>query len=148
MIPRGAIFERDLLQDGSGSVIDWWEQRRPWFNLVVGCTGIITCVLMVLCGFLSEPLVGEAIGLPDPVFAGFFGVVAYAIAANICYTAGWVAEVMISRSQKRSATAFGLKAFRYGLRFSVVVTFLPALLCWALFLFLLATGQKNSMPGS
>lgn len=148
MIPRSAIFERDLLQDDSGSVIEWWERRRPWFNVVVGCAGIITSVLMVLCGFLSEPLVGEAIGLPDPVFAGFFGVVAYAIAANICYTAGWVTELMISRSQKRSATALGLKAFRYGLRFSVVVTFLPALLCWALFLYLLASGQKNSMPGS
>ncbi len=148
MIPRSLIFQRDLLEDDPGSVIEWWERRRPWFNLVVGCTGMITCVLMVLCGFISEPVVGEAIGLPDGALFGLIGIVVYAIAANICYTAGWATEVVISRSQKQSATAFGLKAFRYGLRFSVVVTFLPALLCWALLLYLLATGQKNSMPGS
>ena len=73
----GPAFQRDLLQDDPGQVIEWWESRRWLFNAVVGCTGIITCVAMVACAWFAEPTVGEAIGLPDPVFLGIFGIILF-----------------------------------------------------------------------
>lgn len=53
-------FKRDLLQNDPGQVIEWWESRRLFFNVVVGCTGAVACLAMIACGVLAEPLVGEA----------------------------------------------------------------------------------------
>ncbi len=46
-------------------MIEWWERRRLFFNLVVGGAGLVTCCAMVACAVVAEPLVGEAVGLPD-----------------------------------------------------------------------------------
>ena len=43
----GDTCERDVLQDDPGQVIEWWESRRLFFNIVVGSTGIVTCIAMV-----------------------------------------------------------------------------------------------------
>jgi hypothetical protein len=50
-------------------VIRWWEGRRLYFNSVVGFTGVITCVLLIICAFTADSIVGEPIGMPDGPFA-------------------------------------------------------------------------------
>lgn len=81
-------FKRDLLQIDPEQAIKWWESRRFFFNIVVGCTGIVTCVAMIAYALVAEPRVGEAIGLPDPPIFVLLGVIAFSIMANICYTGG------------------------------------------------------------
>jgi hypothetical protein len=80
---------------------------------------------MISCGLISEPLVGEAIGLPDPPILVPFGIIAYGVLANVFYT-----------------SAFGLRAFRVGLKFSIGLTILPAVLSWAIFLLSIASGRR------
>ena len=70
----GPNFKRDFRLDRPGEVIRWWESRRLHFNVVVGCTGIITCILMIVCAFTAENVVGEAIGMPDGPLLGVFGI--------------------------------------------------------------------------
>ena len=76
-------FKREAPATGASGVIRWWESRRIFFNLVVGCTGVITCILMIVCAFISEPIVGEAIGLPGSPLLAIFGILLYATVANL-----------------------------------------------------------------
>lgn len=61
---RGSEFRRDQPLMNPGEVIRWWEGRRFFFNSVVGCTGVITCVLLFVCAFTADSTVGEPIGMP------------------------------------------------------------------------------------
>ena len=54
------------------------------------------------CG--ADPRVGEAIGLPDPPIVAILGIFAFRIAANICYTGGWVAELLVNKFRPCSNT--------------------------------------------
>ncbi len=141
-------FQRNPLTMNTREVIGWWESRRIFFNLVVGCTGLVAVILMIGCGLIADATVGEAIGLPDGPLLGLFGIFFYAIFANILYTGGWICELLVraATSAERSA-AFGLKAFRIGVQFSVFVTLCPAAICWIAFAVALAKGQKHGPVG-
>jgi len=98
---------------------------------------------MIACGLIAEPLVGIAIGIPDPPILVPIGIVAYAIMANICYTGGWIAELLLARLKNgANTTAFGLHAFRLGVKFSIGLTPFPALWSWTLLLLGLALGRQ------
>jgi hypothetical protein len=138
------IFKRETAATGADEVIRWWETRRVFFNTVVGFVGVLTCVSMIVCGFVSEPIVGEAIGLPDPVFLGIFGILFYGILANVFYTSGWIGELFIRTIlTAERASSVGLQAFRAGMAFSVALTLSPAVLCWIAFGIALAHGQTH-----
>ncbi len=141
---KRAEFSRDHPVTGAQEVIRWWEERRPFFNIVVGCTGILTCLLLLICAFSSEASVGEAIGMPDGPLLGIFFIPLYAILANICYTGGWVTELVARATAKADlATALGLWAFRWGISVSIFVTLTPAIVCWIAFAVALLRGQKH-----
>ena len=118
------------------------------FNMVVGCTGLITCVLLIACAFIADATVGEAIGMTDGPLLGIFMIVPYAVLANLFYTGGWIGELLVRGVGKlETGTVFALKAFRGGVVFSVFVTLLPAVLCWGAFAVALLSGQKHGPPG-
>ena len=134
---------RDIRQYSWLEIIEWWESRRVFYNLVLILVGMAGVFLMLLCGALAEPLVGEAIGIPDPPIFMFVGIIVYGFLVNVCYTGGWIAELFLSRLKPDSNTnAFGVRAFRLGVSFSILVTLFPAVLSWAVFLFSLATGRR------
>jgi hypothetical protein len=145
---KSSKFNRKTPVHGAAEVIRRWESRRLFFNAVVGCTGVITCVLMVVCAFVADSTVGEPIGMPDGPLLGVFGILFYAILANVFYTAGWICELLLgaATTAKKSA-AFGLKAFRVGIAFSIFVTLCPAALSWLAFAIAAAHGQKHGPPG-
>ena len=142
------MYERGAIEDRA-AVIAWWEKRRFFYNKILAGVGTLTCVLMISCGVISEPLVGEAIGIPDPPILVPLGIIFYGIMANVCYTGGWIAELLLVRFRPEIRTdAFGLRAFRLGMKFSIAITIFPALLCWAVFLFSLVTGKRVAQGGS
>lgn len=110
------LFEPTLVRSPL-SVIRWWESRRPLYNLAVGVTGLgvlgysVGLELLLGNGLLEVPLIG---------------VVAYGIAANVCYTLGPAAEMTIEKFLKRPVYGLGPALFRYGLVFSLGLTLLPA----------------------
>lgn len=142
---RGPTFQRQASDGSFGDVIKWWERRRVFFNVVVGCTGLVTCALVVICILASESTVGESIGLPDGPLLGLFGILAYGIVANICYTGGWIFELVLrAQSTRERAAAYAPRAFRLGLQFSILLTLLPAFVCWLTLAVALAAGQKHA----
>ena len=145
---NGPMYERGAIEDRA-AVIAWWEKRRFFYNKILAGVGTLTCILMISCGVISEPLVGEAIGIPDPPILVPLGIIFYGIMANVCFTGGWIAELLLARLRPEARTdLFGLRAFRLGVKFSVAVTIFPALLCWAVFLFSLVTGKRVAQGAS
>jgi hypothetical protein len=145
---KRADFTRTQPTNGAREVIRWWESRRLFFNAVVGCTGLVTCFLLIVCAFTADSFVGEPIGMPDGPLLGVFLIVPYALLANLFYTGGWVAELLILAGGKaQGAAAFGVKAFRIGVTFSILVTLCPAVICWIAFAVALFKGQKHGPPG-
>lgn len=125
-----------LFYDASGEtrsdVIRWWEERRLSFNAYVGVIGIISWLLVLVAGGAA---VEPGVDFEEPI-AMFVGPVFFAIAANVCYTFGWIVDVVAFSGSPRK----GL--FRAGLIFSLILTAMPGL--WAVFAFLMTvyTGRK------
>jgi hypothetical protein len=112
------LFEPTLIRSPL-RVIQWWESRRPAYNVIVGAFGAGT---LLYANAVSVLVTGDWFRVP------WQGVVAYALAANVCYTAGWMAENVVQRWLKRPIYGFGPALFRHGLVFSIGLTVLPAAL--------------------
>ena len=131
-----------------GEVIRWWEDRRFFFNSIVGCTGVITCLLLIACAFTGESSVGEPWACRTGPLLGVFGIMFYGVLANVFYTGGGLSDlVMRAVTATEKASAFGLKAFRTGVFFSILLTLCPAAVCWIVFAVALWKGQKHGPPG-
>ena len=110
------LFEPTLLRSPL-RVVQWWESRRPAYNLAVGATGVGT---LIYVHALSLAFKGEWLFLP------WEAIVAYGIAANAFYTLGWVVENVVERWLKRPVYGLGPALFRHGLVFSLGLTLFPA----------------------
>ncbi len=98
-------------------IIKWWELRRIPYNLMVGGCGIFSLVVMFICESL-QPGKGEG---------NYFLVLIAPVVANICYTGGWLVEVLLGLCSCRMEGRSTVLLFRLGLGFSLVVAILPAI---------------------
>jgi hypothetical protein len=98
------------------------------YNVIVGTLGVVAGVIMVITAVTCEQRGGDPIGLPDPPVLAIFGVLVYGLMANICYTGGWVAELVVRRLRPTAYRSLGPLAFGAGLAFSVLITLLPTAL--------------------
>ena len=57
-------------------MIGWWKRRRVFYNKILAAVGTVNCILMISCGVISEPLMGEPIGIPDPQILVPLGIIA------------------------------------------------------------------------
>ena len=112
------LFEPTLVRSPL-RVVQWWESRRLMYNAIVGGVGLFTLTYMYLLErFLFDPGPFE--------LANFaIGALAYGLAANVCYTAGWIVENLVERWMKRPVYGLGPALFRHGLVFSIGLTLLP-----------------------
>jgi len=95
------------------SVLRWWESRRPLYNALVGGAGFVTLGTVALLA--PAPPMVRLLG----------GSIVYAIAANLCYSLGPAADLLLRRALDDRAPAIGPVLFRYGLAFSLGLTLLP-----------------------
>ena len=110
------LFEPTLVRS-PGRVVQWWERRRLAYNLAVGAAGLGTLGWATLVSGLAR---GQWQVVPWQL------IVAYGLAANVCYSLGWVAELAVERFLKRPVYGLGPALFRHGLVFSVGLTLFPA----------------------
>ena len=122
----GWLFVRSTAHQHVTGIVAWWEARRVPFNIIVAVAGVVSAAVMVGVAFTCVRRGGPPIGLPaSPLFA-LVGALIYGIVANLCYTGGWIAELLVARLWKADTSRFGPIAFALGTGFSVFVTFLPA----------------------
>lgn len=84
MVALSRIFFRPptAIPESAGAVIDWWESRRPIYNVAVGATGVVTLgVMNVVLALPPSPQ-------PLPAALNIIGPLAYGVAANFFYSGG------------------------------------------------------------
>ncbi len=111
------------------SVVLWWEVRRIPYNIVVGLVGTFSLVATLFLIAASDALKpGE--GAIDPL--GFFLLpLLGGIFFNVCYTAGWVFEVLVRSASGEDNRFLGPILLTGGLLLSLGIVMLPAVL-WAM----------------
>jgi ABC-type branched-subunit amino acid transport system permease subunit len=132
------LCQRDIPVANTWEAIGWWETRRVPYNLIVGSTGIVSCIVVGVVAAGSYFLFDSDFGMPDPPLFAIFAVLLYGIAANVCFTGGWLAELVIRKAWPNQADRFSTLSFSFGLIFSVLLTLTPAIVIGAGGLFALA----------
>lgn len=122
------LFVRVQPLERDREIIAWWEMRRIPFNLIVGSAGVVSSVIMLATGFVTERFAGEAIGIPNPPGFALIAAIAYGAMANVCFTGGWILELISRRVWEKRTEAFGEIAFAWGTLCSIVLTLIPAAL--------------------
>jgi hypothetical protein len=125
------LFRRESSAMNGVEAIVWWEARRIPYNLIVGSTGIVTCVVVGVIAVAAQEFFNSDFGVPDPPLFALFGVILYGILANVCFTAGWIVELFLRRFSPREADRFAISGLFYGVIFSVLLTLAPAVLVGA-----------------
>ena len=115
------LFPAPALRRSPGMLLAWWEARRPTFNVIVGGAGVLTLATVQAISWLPPHL-------PMPV--PWQVVVIYGVAANVCYTFGYLAEALFERLWGGEVAPVGPTLFRHGLVFSVGLTLLPIGVAW------------------
>ncbi len=98
--------------------IRWWEARRIVFNFILFLVGVLSIVVL----YLVAP---EITILSAP---GAAGVILYGLAANVCYTIGWITEWAWSSGNTNLTRNVRPRIYNAGLIFSVLLTAAPAYL--------------------
>ncbi len=96
---------------------------------------------------VSERWLGIPIGLPDPPVFAIFGVIVFAVAANVCYTGGWIAEWLVRKAWPTESERMGPISFALGMVFAVVLTLSPSVLV-GLMAIGVAVAQWLGYPGA
>ena len=120
------LFSRKKPAASAKDVIAWWESRRVSYNLLVGAAGIFSCMIVAVDVAATRYLWRAEGGLPDPPIFLLFGILGYGIAANLCFTVGWLAELVIRSLWAAESDRLAVLSFKIGLVFSVFLTLIPA----------------------
>lgn len=108
--------------DRPGDAIVWWERRRIAFNVVLLFVGAFTLFVIQI---IAAILVRFGADIVKPAGIPSF-ILEYLLAANVCYTLGWVSELLWSDGDTSRTELMRPAVYRWGLVFSVTVTLLPA----------------------
>ena len=103
-----------------GGILHWWESRRLKYNLLVGASGVTSLALVRIFTWLPP----DRQRFPFPLGI----VIAFGVAANICYTFGPAIEIAIEKIWGRKLLPTGPTLFRMGLTFSLGLSQLPTLI--------------------
>lgn len=111
------LFPEPTLQRSPLAILRWWESRRLTYNAIVGATGLVTLGVLELTVMLPFRM--------GPELLPWRAVLAYGLAANVCYSLGPLAEATIERWLGRRVYGAGPALWRHGLIFSMGLTLFP-----------------------
>jgi hypothetical protein len=121
------LCERDTPIVSARQAIGWWEARRVPFNLIVASAGIVSVAVVSVVGLGAYFLFNSDFGVPDPPLFAVLGVIFYGVVVNICYTGGWIVELLIRTAWPEQADRFATLSLSLGLLLTILVTLLPAI---------------------
>jgi len=113
-------------------IIRWWEVRRYSFNALLLAVGFASWLLLMIAGSAA---VEPGRDFVEPL--SMFNVIAIPILlANIFYTLGWIADIVLYSGRPR------IRLYKSVLIFTAVLTAIPgtwAVVAWLMTVF---TGRK------
>jgi hypothetical protein len=135
-----SLFRRDVPVTKAWDAIGWWETRRVPYNLIVGGAGILTCVVISIFAAVGMLVFGADFGSP---LSGLIGILIYGIMATICFTFGWVAELVVWKAWPQQVDRFAIESFSLGLVVSVLLTLTPGILSIVVGIFFLLSRLRH-----
>lgn len=91
------------------------------YNLIVGTVGAVSFLLYLLCISLAHELKpGEDAIEPMALLAA-------PVAINICYTGGWIVELLLSAIRRKASSPLGPVLLKLGVGFSLIMVLLPSI---------------------
>ena len=99
------------------AVLRWWESRRLFYNISVGIAGLTT----MAAGYFFSALPPH----PSLFTPAWIAVPIYAVMANVFYSFGTPADLLLRRALGERGAAVSQALFRYGYAFAVGLTLLP-----------------------
>jgi hypothetical protein len=91
----------------AGGIIAWWEGRRIYFNAIL-------LAAITLAAIVSAAADGGGITL------FVVSIIFLLFPANIWYTGGWIADLLIKKALRLNVTGFGPWALGAGIVFSLL----------------------------
>lgn len=131
------LCRRDISPTTAWQVIGWWEARRIPFNLIVGIAGLLSCIVIGVVAVGSLFLFNNEFGSPGSPLGSVFFFVIYGVVANIFFTGGWVAELIIRKFWPAQSDRFATLSYSLGVAFSVLLTLAPGIILGAVGFFAL-----------
>jgi len=119
------LFARREEAVAASRIIQWWEMWRIPYNLFVGAAGVLCFIIIFVNIAIEENVFGSQ---NISFFLAIVAVPFYAIIANICFTSGWIVEIVVRKIWRERTGAFGEISFALGLVFSIFLTLAPAIL--------------------
>jgi hypothetical protein len=111
-------------------VIGWWEGRRPVYNLVMLVVTIVS-LFVYLTAIISSGKLAPGEDAIEPLGL-IVGVVVFPVAINVCYTLGWLVELVVRGIRPSTTPRFAPVLLGLGLGFSVALVSLPAVIWTAI----------------
>jgi hypothetical protein len=106
-------------------VIGWWERRRLYYNLIIFVwAAILICVFIL--GHREDDLLGDS----PRIFSGYL--LGFQLPANIFYTGGWIADLVVKKVLRRPSAWFGPCALGLGIAASLLFYLGVVVYVWAL----------------
>lgn len=106
----------------SWEIVMWWEKRRPIYNgalALIGAPFLAYAIHVALaCG--GADWMDRA--KPEPVLSMLVWAMAYGVVANVCYTGGWWAELVLARVLRVDGQRLAPYGLLAGMVFGVGVT--------------------------
>lgn len=122
------FFSRPLKPLSWLGIVAWWEIRRVPYNLIVGAIGIISLFLFFVFISLSHELKpGEDAIEPMALFMA-------PIAVNICFTSGWIVELLLNAVRSKGSSPVGPILLKLGVVFSVVIALVPSVVWFVIWI--------------
>jgi hypothetical protein len=106
---------------GTKQVILWWEDRRLVYNLILLVVGVVSIVRFE---YILSPMIPRGEDAIESMALALF-VVLYAVGANLCYTLGWVIELIMRKRATETSRVYGRFLFVLGVALSCALTTLP-----------------------
>lgn len=116
------LFPLPAVRRSPSTILLWWERRRLTYNAIVGTTGLVSLATLRVLEWL--PPHTQEMRVP------WILVVVFGLAANACYTLGFLLEALFHQLWGDDVAPVGPTLFRHGLVFSVGLTLLPILIGW------------------
>jgi preprotein translocase subunit SecG len=100
----------------AGDIILWWESRRLIYNGIIFAAILVSALL--LAAVMQPKRLADYLSRVGTLVATAFSVLQ--IPANVWYTGGWVADLVVKRVLRLPAAGFGPWALADGTAFSLL----------------------------
>jgi preprotein translocase subunit Sec61beta len=99
----------------AGGIITWWEERRVGFNAILFAAIIVAAIVSAATN--SQGIETRLLGAGETFILSIFFLL---FPANIWYTGGWIADLLVKKGLRLNVTGFGPWALGAGIVFSLL----------------------------